>query len=287
MKLTYENIFLGAVISKNDEKLIVYKINQKTFYAGKIDYDVFHNRYKMSKKGTTFKDFAATNKAGPFSYEGFEITEEEVNNIQRYFNLKTSQDLFLKFYEGSYDTTDLKKYVDSKSAIKTFLQKFRKSSPTAFEETPTTDLDLIVFGKDEEKLNYSFAKCCTVIPGDKIFGFITISDGIKVHNDSCPNAINLRANYDYRVMPAKWVNEQRYSSRVRIEIEGIDRKGLVNDITEVISNAMSIDMRSISIESHNGIFLGTITLEVKNKSQLEETLKQLKGVFSVTTVKRM
>jgi GTP pyrophosphokinase len=108
-----------------------------------------------------------------------------------------------------------------------------------------------------------------------------------VHNDSCPNAINLRANYDYRVMPAKWVNEQRYSSRVRIEIEGIDRKGLVNDITEVISNAMSIDMRSISIESHNGIFLGTITLEVKNKSQLEETLKQLKGVFSVTTVKRM
>ena len=215
------------------------------------------------------------------------FTEEEVNNIQRYFNLKTSQDLFLKFYEGSYDTTDLKKYVDSKSAIKTFLQKFRKSSPTAFEETPTTDLDLIVFGKDEEKLNYSFAKCCTVIPGDKIFGFITISDGIKVHNDSCPNAINLRANYDYRVMPAKWVNEQRYSSRVRIEIEGIDRKGLVNDITEVISNAMSIDIRSISIESHNGIFLGTITLEVKNKSQLEETLKQLKGVFSVTTVKRM
>ena len=215
------------------------------------------------------------------------FTEEEVNNIRRYFNLKTSQDLFLKFYEGSYDTTDLKKYVDSKSAIKTFLQKFRKSSPTAFEETPTTDLDLIVFGKDEEKLNYSFAKCCTVIPGDKIFGFITISDGIKVHNDNCPNAINLRANYDYRVMPAKWVNEQRYSSRVSIEIEGIDRKGLVNDITEVISNAMSIDMRSISIESHNGIFLGTITLEVKNKSQLEETLKQLKGVFSVTTVKRM
>ena len=214
------------------------------------------------------------------------FTEEEVNNIQRYFNLKTSQDLFLKFYEGSYDTTDLKKYVDSKSAIKTFLQKFRKSSPTAFEETPTTDLDLIVFGKDEEKLNYSFAKCCTVIPGDKIFGFITISDGIKVHNDNCPNAINLRANYDYRVMPAKWVNEQRYSSRVKIEIEGIDRKGLVNDITEVISNAMNIDMRSISIESHNGIFLGTITLEVKNKNQLEETLKQLKGVFSVTTVKR-
>ena len=216
------------------------------------------------------------------------FTEEEVNNIQRYFNLKTSQDLFLKFYDGTYDTTDLKKYVDSKSTLKTFFQKFRKSTPSvAFEETPTTDLDLIVFGKDEEKLNYSFAKCCTVIPGDKIFGFITISDGIKVHNDGCPNAINLRANYDYRVIPAKWVNEQRYKSRVRIEIEGIDRKGLVNDITEVISNAMNIDMKSISIESNDGIFLGSITLEVKNKSQLEETLKQLKNVLSVTNVKRL
>ncbi|MFN3271306.1 MAG: RelA/SpoT family protein [Cloacibacterium caeni] len=217
------------------------------------------------------------------------FSEEEVNNIQKFFNHKTSQDLFLKFYDGTYDTTDLKKYADSKSALKNFFQRFRKSSNinTAYEESPTTDLDLIVFGKDEEKLNYSFAKCCTVIPGDKIFGFITISDGIKVHNDNCPNAINLRANYDYRVIPAKWVNEQRYSSRVRIEIEGIDRKGLVNDITEVISNAMNIDMKSISIESNDGIFLGTITLEVKNKSQLEETLKQLRNVLSVTQVKRI
>lgn len=217
------------------------------------------------------------------------FSEEEVNNIQKFFNHKTSQDLFLKFYDGTYDTTDLKKYADSKSALKNFFQRFRKSSNinTAYEESPTTDLDLIVFGKDEEKLNYSFAKCCTVIPGDKIFGFITISDGIKVHNDNCPNAINLRANYDYRVIPAKWVNEQRYSSRVRIEIEGIDRKGLVNDITEVISNAMNIDMKSISIESNDGIFLGTITLEVKNKSQLEETLKQLRNVLSVTQVKRL
>lgn len=217
------------------------------------------------------------------------FSEEEVNNIQKFFNHKTSQDLFLKFYDGTYDTTDLKKYADSKSALKNFFQRFRKSPNinTAYEESPNTDLDLIVFGKDEEKLNYSFAKCCTVIPGDKIFGFITISDGIKVHNDNCPNAINLRANYDYRVMPAKWVNEQRYSSRVRIEIEGIDRKGLVNDITEVISNAMNIDMKSISIESNDGIFLGTITLEVKNKSQLEETLKQLRNVLSVTQVKRL
>ena len=108
------------------------------------------------------------------------FSEEEVNNIQKFFNHKTSQDLFLKFYDGTYDTTDLKKYADSKSA-KNFFQRFRKSSNinTALEESPTSDLDLIVFGKDEEKLNYSFAKCCTVIPGDKILDLSRFQTELK------------------------------------------------------------------------------------------------------------
>ena len=136
-------------------------------------------------------------------------------------------------------------------------------------------------------MNYGFAKCCTVIPGDKIFGFITISDGIKVHNDNCPNAINLRAQYDYRVLPAKWVNEESFKNRIKIEIEGLDRMGMINDITAVISNSMNMDMKSMSIESNNGIFLGNINLEVKNRSQLEETFKQLKNINGVSRVKRL
>ena len=146
---------------------------------------------------------------------------------------------------------------------------------------------MIVFGKDEEKLNYSYAKCCTVIPGDKIFGFITISDGIKVHNDNCPNAINLRAQYDYRVIPAKWVNEESFKNRVKIQIEGLDRLGMINDITQVISNSMSMDMKSMSIASNDGLFTGTINLEVRNKIQLEETIKQLKSINGVSKVVRL
>lgn len=216
------------------------------------------------------------------------FSEEEVNNIQKFFNLKTSQELFLKFYDGSLDISDLKKYTDSKTIFKTFLQRFRKTSPkTNYVEVPESDLNLIVFGKDEEKLNHSFAKCCTVIPGDKIFGFITINEGIKVHNDACPNAINLRANYDYRIMPAKWVNAERFTSRVKIEIRGIDRMGMINDISSVISNNMAIDMRSFSLESNDGIFIGNITLEVKNKDQLEETLKQLKSIQGIDQIKRL
>lgn len=217
------------------------------------------------------------------------FNDDEVNKLQKFFNLKTSQELFLAFYNGTLDTADLRKYMDSRSVISNLLNRFRKTPTpkTTVEETPASNLDMIVFGKDEEKLNHSFAKCCTVIPGDKIFGFITISDGIKVHNDNCPNAINLRAQYDYRVVPAKWVNAESFKNRVKIEIEGLDRLGMISDITQIISNTMTMDMKSLSISSNNGVFLGTINLEVKNKNQLEETLKQLKKINGVTRVKRL
>ena len=217
------------------------------------------------------------------------FNDDEINKMQKFFNLKTSQELFLSFQNGTLDTADIKKYTEGKSLFSNLLQRFRKSPNKngSFTEAPETNLDMIVFGKDEEKMNYSFAKCCTVIPGDKIFGFITISDGIKVHNDNCPNAINLRAQYDYRVLAAKWVNEESFKNRIKIEIEGLDRMGMINDITAVISNNMNMDMKSMSIESNDGIFLGNINLEVRNKSQLEETFKQLKNINGVSRIKRL
>ncbi|MFL1581526.1 bifunctional (p)ppGpp synthetase/guanosine-3',5'-bis(diphosphate) 3'-pyrophosphohydrolase [Riemerella anatipestifer] len=218
------------------------------------------------------------------------FSEEEVNNLQKYFALKTSQELFLKFHDGSLDIGDLKRYSERKSIFSSLLQKFRKistKSQNIKEENPYQNLDLIVFSKDEEKLNHTFAKCCTVVPGDKIFGFLTISDGIKVHNDNCPNAVNLRANYDYRVLTAKWVNAESFSNRVKVQVEGLDRMEMINDITKIITNAMSIDMRSFSIESTDGIFTGQISLEVKSKDQLEETIKHLRRIEGVTSVKRI
>ena len=216
------------------------------------------------------------------------FSEEEVNGLQKFLNLKTSQDLFLGFQNGTFDISDIKRYSDKKGILSNLLNRFRKSSSKEeYVEKIDSNLDMIVFGKDEEKLNYTFAKCCTVIPGDKIFGFITISDGIKVHNDNCPNAINLRANYDYRVLQAKWVNAESFKNRIKIEIEGLDRIGMINDITAVISNNMSMDMKSMSIASNDGIFTGNINLEVKNKSQLEETFKQLKAINGVSKVKRV
>jgi GTP pyrophosphokinase len=217
------------------------------------------------------------------------FNDEEINKLQKFFNLKSSQELFLKFQSNELDASSLRKYIESKNVFNNLLSRFRKSPSKNqhFEEPKEQNLDMIVFGKDEEKLNYSYAKCCTVIPGDKIFGFITISDGIKVHSDNCPNAINLRAQYDYRVIPAKWVNAESFKNRVKIEIEGLDRMGMINDITTVISGSMGMDMKSMSIESNNGVFTGNINLEVKNKGQLEETFKKLKSINGVSRVRRL
>ncbi|OCA77640.1 RelA/SpoT family protein [Chryseobacterium contaminans] len=217
------------------------------------------------------------------------FNDEEINKLQKFFNLKSSQELFLKFQSNELDASSLRKYIESKNVFNNLLSRFRKSPSknVHFEEPKEQNLDMIVFGKDEEKLNYSYAKCCTVIPGDKIFGFITISDGIKVHSDNCPNAINLRAQYDYRVIPAKWVNAESFKNRVKIEIEGLDRMGMINDITTVISGSMGMDMKSMSIESNNGVFTGNINLEVKNKGQLEETFKKLKSINGVSRVRRL
>lgn len=217
------------------------------------------------------------------------FNDEEINKLQKFFNLKTSQELFLKFQTNELDASSLRKYIESKNVFNNLLSRFRKSPAKNqhYIEPKEINLDMIVFGKDEEKLNYSYAKCCTVIPGDKIFGFITISEGIKVHSDNCPNAINLRAQYDYRVIPAKWVNEESFKNRIKIEIEGLDRMGMINDITTVISGAMGMDMKSMSIESNDGVFTGNINLEVKNRSQLDETFKKLKDIDGVSKVTRI
>ena len=284
---------ISYVLQNGDQIDILSSKNQKP----KMDWLEFLVTSKARARIKTFLNSEKNNLVN----EGKEIlqrklrhaklpyNDKEINKMQKFFGLKTSQDLFMGFQDGSLDAADIRKYVEhSKNVLNNIWHRIRKSPTknTAYEEIPKENLDMIVFGKDEEKLNYTYAKCCTVVPGDKIFGFITISDGIKVHNDNCPNAINLRAQYDYRVLPAKWVNEESFKNRVKIEIEGLDRMGMISDITQVITNSMSMDMRSMSIASNDGIFTGSINLEVKNKMQLEETIKKLKAVEGIKKVIR-
>lgn len=283
---------ISYILENGDQVDILSSANQKP-KANWLDFLV------TSRAKTKIKQFLNSEKSVAVA-EGKEImrrklrhaklnfNDEEINKMQKFFGLKTSQDLFIGFQDGSLDASSIRKYLDSKSVISNFLSKFKKTTHTKavtnFVEQADKNLDLIVFGKDEEKLNYSFAKCCSVLPGDKIFGFVTIADGIKVHNDQCPNAINLRAQYDYRVIQAKWVNEERFKNQTTLDIEGIDRLGILNDVTKTI-NSMGLDVKSINLSSNDGIIRGEMIIEMKNRYQLEEAislLEKIEGVIKVT-----
>ncbi|MDL1912972.1 MAG: bifunctional (p)ppGpp synthetase/guanosine-3',5'-bis(diphosphate) 3'-pyrophosphohydrolase [Bergeyella sp.] len=292
-KINGKLVPISYVLQNGDQVEILSSQNQKP-KIGWLDFVV------TSKAKSKIKNFLNTEKIA-LAEEGREIferkmrhakialNETEINKMQKFFGLKTSQELFLGFQDGSLNAGSIRKYLDSKTMLNNLLSRLKKRTPKypLFDKTEQENLDMIVFGKDEEKLNYSYAKCCNVLPGEDIFGFITISDGIKVHNDNCPNAINLRAQYDYRIIGAKWVNSDTFNKRIKIEIEGLDRQGMINDITQVITNSMNLDMKSMSIASDNGIFTGNINVEIKNKSQLEETLKKLKLIKGVSKVNRI
>ncbi len=182
---------ISYILENGDQVDILSSTNQKP-KANWLDFLV------TSRAKTKIKQFLNSEKSVAVA-EGKEImrrklrhaklnfNDEEINKMQKFFGLKTSQDLFIGFQDGSLDASSIRKYLDSKSVISNFLSKFKKTTHTKavtnFVEQADKNLDLIVFGKDEEKLNYSFAKCCSVLPGDKIFGFVTIADGIKVHNE--------------------------------------------------------------------------------------------------------
>jgi len=145
----------------------------------------------------------------------------------------------------------------------------------------------LVIGDKMEQLDYKLSPCCNPIPGDDVFGFITTDEGIKIHRVNCPNAVHLLSHYAYRVVKAKWVNEHLLSFLAGIKIKGIDKLGLVNEITKIISNEHQVNMRSIKFDTEDGLFEGEIMVYVYDTKHLNRLIKNLKKVEGVTSVYRM
>jgi GTP pyrophosphokinase len=136
-----------------------------------------------------------------------------------------------------------------------------------------------------DTFEYKLSPCCSPIPGDEVFGFITISDGIKIHKTNCPNAVQLMSNYAYRIVKARWTNQESIAFLAGIKVTGIDNVGIVNRITQIISSELNVNMRSISFDSLDGIFEGKIMVFVHDTNHLTQLctkLKEIEGVIHVT-----
>jgi guanosine-3',5'-bis(diphosphate) 3'-pyrophosphohydrolase len=148
------------------------------------------------------------------------------------------------------------------------------------------DSDILLIGEDMQKIDYKLANCCNPIPGDDVFGFITVSDGIKIHRTNCPNATKLMSNYGYRMVKARWTNQQELAFLTGLRITGIDDVGLINQLTTVISNDFKVNIRSITVDSDNGIFEGAIMVYVNDTNHLDNLIRKLNTVKGITAVTR-
>ena len=211
------------------------------------------------------------------------FNENNINKIQTFFNLQTSLDLFYRIGIGTIDNSDLKKYANSQNAIIKFFRRKVSDKPIKKQDDEiNTKYDQLVFGNEDERLDYTLSNCCRPLPGDKVFGFVTINEGIKVHKSDCKNALSLQSKFAYRILKSKWIDSTQHDYTSTIQIVGIDNIGLVNKITTIISDNLSINMRKMSFDTEGDVFKGFITLRVKNKKiidKLIQRIKKIKGVY--------
>jgi len=220
------------------------------------------------------------------------LNEKTINELVSFFKLKTSHDLFYRFGIGAIDNQQLKNFVSQRSnAIYKFFKNTIKRGEKKASDNKTDELtdkfDLLVFGKDEEKLEYKLAQCCNPIPGDKVFGFVTVSDGIKIHKQNCPNAISMQSQFAYRVITAKWIDSTQQEHKVQIKLTGIDHMGLVNEVTQVISSNMNVNIYNINISGGQSVFSGQITVGIKNNGQLRKLMEKLKKIDGIDKIQRL
>ena len=215
------------------------------------------------------------------------LTSETEIELIKHFDAGASIDLYFRFGTGAISNTEIKEFVRLKKGgwYQTIKNKIYGPPSPAIKSEKDSE-KVIVFNEDDEVLDYKMAVCCNAIPGDLIFGFLTVVDGIKVHRSDCPNSIQLRSNYAYRVLKAKWISKGDIDFVASINIKGIDSVGLMNKITQIISNQMHVNIKSINISSDDGIFEGVITLKVHNVTFLKELTTKLKKIKAISSITR-
>jgi GTP pyrophosphokinase len=218
------------------------------------------------------------------------LNDKTIQKMLSYFKFESSQDLFYRMGIGTLDNKQLKEFAsDYQNSVLNFFKRRIKSkknnNPNPSNEI-TEKFDQLVFGKEKEPLAHSFANCCNPIPGDAVFGFITVNEGIKVHHKECPNALSLQSNFAYRVIPAKWIDSSSEEYAAVLKLSGIDRKGLVNEVTRMISNTKNVNINKINFDSEDQFFTGMIQLTVQNKTILDKLVMTLSKVNGIDKIVR-
>ena len=226
------------------------------------------------------------------------LDQTAINNLINHFKVPSQLDLFYSIGEGIISLDNVAKIAkgENKSSwYKLLKNRFNRDKEQDNHSGSLENIiksfnakdDSLVIGEDMQKIDYKLSTCCNPIPGDEVFGFITVTEGIKIHKTDCPNAVSLMSNFSYRIVKARWTSSAQIAFLAGIRVNGIDDVGIVNNITRIISNESNVNMRSISFDSNDGVFEGNIMVFVHDTTHLTDLIGKIKKVKGITSAVRV
>jgi GTP pyrophosphokinase len=256
------------------------------------------SKIRLALKETQQKEglFAKEMLERKFKNRKIEPDEGTMFHVIRKLGYKEVSDFYKSIADGQLDVNSVvDKYIEVHEGEKTITGDNVARSAAEFELdnsklssfNPQLSDDTLVIDRDLKGLDYQLARCCHPIYGDPIFGFVTINGGIKIHRQDCPNAPELRRRYGYRVVKAKWSGKGSSQYSITLRVIGNDDIGIVNNLTSIISKDEKLILRSINIDSHDGLFSGNLVVMLEDTSRLEALIRKLRTVKGVKQVERI
>jgi GTP pyrophosphokinase len=255
-------------------------------------------KIRLALKETQVKEglFAKEMLERKFKNRKLEMEEGTMFHVIKKMGFKEVSDFYKQIADGTLDTNDvIEKYLELKDDGKapTGDNVARSASEFELDESKVAGLnvpmndDVLIIDRNLKGIDYQLARCCSPIYGDKVFGFVTISGGIKIHREDCPNAPELRRRYGYRIVKAKWSGKGASQYSITLRVIGNDDIGIVNNLTSIISKDEKLILRSINIDSHDGLFSGNLEVMIDDTSRMETLMKKLRTVKGVKQVERI
>ena len=256
------------------------------------------SKIRLALKETQAKEglFAKEMLERKFKNRKIEMEDSVMFHVIKKMGFKEVSDFYRQIADGVLDTNDvIEKYIELKEGEKVVTGDNIARSASEFEldeskvaglNVPMND-DVLIIDRHLKGIDYQLARCCSPIYGDPVFGFVTISGGIKIHRTDCPNAPELRRRYGYRIVKAKWSGKGASQYSITLRVIGNDDIGIVNNLTSIISKDEKLVLRSINIDSHDGLFSGNLEVMIDDTSRLEALIKKLRTVKGVKQVERI
>lgn len=297
-KINGKNVSFRAELKSGDEVEVVTQSNQtpKQEWINIVKTPRAKAKIKLALKDTIAKDtvYAKELLERRLKNRKIEFEESTMMHLIKRMGFKVATDFYKQIADEKLDVNEvIEKYVEVRDYDQNLNATQITRSATEFsydnpdEEIARNNDDVLVIDRNLKGVDYSLAKCCQPIYGDPVFGFVTVSGGIKIHRTSCPNAPELRKRFGYRIVKARWSGKSAGQYSITIKVVGNDDLGIVNNITSIISKEEKIVMRSINIDSHDSLFDGTIVVQLEDVSKLEALMKKLRTVKGVKQVSRL